>query len=208
MTGIVAVLPMKPLALCKTRLSMILDDKERATLSIEMFRRVTKSALLSNVDYVWVVGGDQRVRSETLALGADWCHDMGHDLNESLSKAFSLAKRSKLVAMYIPADLPFLKSGDIDELISLSNDGETLVLSPAQRDGGTNGMLVPICSEFQPALGKNSFQRHREQIKALGADFEICESDGFALDLDTPEDFLICEQIDPDFRTTYIGAVQ
>ena len=66
------------------------------------------------------------------------------------------------------------------------------MLAPAQRDGGTNAILAPAGSGFRSLLGRDSFVRHQELAQAMGLPYAVCNSPGFALDLDTPEDLARC----------------
>ena len=158
--SIVAVVPMKPLSQSKTRLSGVLSQQERADLSLAMFGRVVTAAHEA-LGSVWVIGGDEAVKLTAEGLGAVWLEDPGNDLNDSLSFALERACIDGKSAIYLPADLPFVTAADIAKIARASNGGETLTLSPAQQDGGTNAMLIPKCLSFPPLLGKNSFKRHR-----------------------------------------------
>ena len=107
-----------------------------------------------------------------------------------------------MTAIYLPADLPFVTSADIAKIAQVSGGGETLTLSPAQQDGGTNAMLIPNCLSFTPLLGKNSFQRHEQQASSLSIPYNVCLSEGLKLDLDTPDDLDLCEELEPGFLLT------
>ena len=195
---IVAVVPMKPLSRSKTRLAGVLSQRERADLSLVMFGRVVAAAQ-DALGAVWVVGGDEAVRRVSECFGAVWHEDPGEDLNDSLAFALDMACRNELSAIYLPADLPFVVAADVDKVVQASGNGETLTLSPAQQDGGTNAMLVPKCLTFPPALGKDSFRRHKRQAASLGIPYAVCLSEGLALDLDTPDDLALCDKLQPGF---------
>ncbi len=202
---IVAVVPMKPLSRSKTRLASVLSERERADLSLAMFSKVV-SAAHEALGSVWVVGGDEAVKQAAHGLGAKWLEDPGNDLNESLSFAFNKACRVGKAAIYLPADLPFVTAADIEEIVQTSVGGETLALSPAQQDGGTNAMLIPKCLRFPPLLGKDSYARHKQQAASLGIPYTVCLSEGLALDLDTPDDLALCDRLQPGFLTTMMPA--
>ena len=196
---IVAVVPMKPLSQSKTRLTGVLTQHERAELSLAMFGRVV-SAAQEAIGAVWVVGGDSVVRETAERLGAIWCEDPGKDLNDSIRFALDKACESDMSAIYLPADLPFVTAADIEKIVRASDGGETLVLSPAQRDGGTNAMLIPKCLPFPPLLGNDSFRRHERQATSLDIPYAVCLSEGLGLDLDTPDDLALCDKLQPGFR--------
>ena len=198
--SIVAVVPMKPLNRSKTRLASVLSEQQRADLSLSMFSRVIAAANAA-LGIVWVVGGDDAVRHTAERLGALWREDPGRDLNDSLSIAFDEACKKGLSPIYLPADLPFVTAADIEKVVQASSGGETLTLSPAQQDGGTNAMLVPRCLPFPPLLGKDSFSLHKRQATSQGIPYAVCLSEGLGLDLDTPDDLALCDKIQPGFAS-------
>ena len=203
--SIVAVVPMKPLNRSKTRLAEVLSQQERADLSLSMFSRVIAAANAA-LAMVWVVGGDDTVRHAAERLGADWHEDPGSDLNDSLSIAFDEACKKGLSPIYLPADLPFVTAADIHRIVQASGNGKTLTLSPAQQDGGTNAMLIPQCLSFPPLLGKDSFSLHKRQATSRGIPYAVCLSEGLGLDLDTPDDLALCDEIQPGFLATMMPA--
>ena len=203
--SIVAVVPMKPLHRSKTRLASVLSEQQRADLSLSMFSRVITEANAA-LGVVWVVGGDDTVRLAAEGLGADWREDPGSDLNDSLSIAFDEACKKGLSPIYLPADLPFVTAADIHRIVQASGNGKTLTLSPAQQDGGTNAMLIPQCLSFPPLLGKDSFSLHKRQATSRGIPYAVCLSEGLGLDLDTPDDLALCDEIQPGFLATMMPA--
>ncbi len=190
---------MKPLSDSKTRLSDRLTPEERANLTIGMLRAVLEAIKGASVAPVWVVGGDQRVREEAEQGGAHWMEELGNDLNDTLSKAFDLAFGLHRGALYIPGDLPFLKSGDVQSVLDASRRQSNITLAPARRDGGTNAILVPNNVPFRPALGPQSFTRHLAKAAELEISVAICHSPGLGLDLDVPDDLDTSSRIDPGF---------
>ena len=203
--SIVAVVPMKPLNRSKTRLASVLSEQQRADLSLSMFSRVITEANAA-LGMVWVVGGDDSVRDTAERLGALWREDPGSDLNDSLSIAFDEACKKGLSPIYLPADLPFVTAADIEKVVQASGNGKTLTLSPAQQDGGTNAMLIPQCLSFPPLLGKDSFSLHKRQATSRGIPYAVCLSEGLGLDLDTPDDLALCDEIQPGFLATMMPA--
>ena len=111
--GIVAVIPMKPPRLGKSRLAGRLTPSERATLSLNMLEGVVDAFLKAAMRRVWVLGGDDTVQRTATDLGAQWCDDNGADLNDALADAFDRAFAVDLAPMYLSADLPFIASDDV-----------------------------------------------------------------------------------------------
>ena len=206
-TGTIAIVPMKPFSLSKTRLSGELTLAQRMALSRNMLRQVLKAILAphpglpedSRVGSVWVVGGDADVREVASEEGAVWLEDDGSDLNDTLERAFHRALESGRAALFIPGDLPFLGPRDVYDIIGASSHMQNITLAPASQDGGTNGILVPpgLPQPFHLMLGHNSFRSHLSQAASLGLPVAIYYSRGVALDLDTNEDLKAYECIEP-----------
>ncbi len=202
--GIVAIVPMKPLHSAKMRLAGVLSPSDRAALSLGMMRNVVTAAQ-SVLGEVWVVGGDDAVRCAAEPLGARWHEDPATNLNDTLSIAMQWAFAAGKAALYLPSDLPLLTAADVRALVQASADGTTLTLAAAKRDGGTNAILTPCGSHFRPALGHQSFQRHKELAQRLDIPFVVCDTAGLALDLDTPSDLAACVEVEAGFVRRLTG---
>ena len=167
-SGIVAIVPMKPLPLAKTRLSLELSDSQRMAIGRNLLRRVLRAlkgvgpSLMneSRLESVWVVGGGADVSRIAEEEGALWCEEEGSDINESLQLAFQGALDAGKAALFLPGDLPFLKPQDIYSLVGASGRLKSLILSPARQGGGTNGILVVpgLAQPFLPLLGARQLQ--------------------------------------------------
>ena len=103
-------------------------------------------------------------------------------------------------ALYLPGDLPFLKPSDLHSLLRSSARQRNITLAPARRDGGTNGILVPLGMVFQPELGPSSFTKHLGQAGKLEISVAICSSPGIGFDLDIYDDLVAYEHMEPDLR--------
>ena len=125
---VAVVIPMKPLHLAKTRLAERLSPQQRASLSLSMLKGVVQAVLDADLDDVWVLGGDTRIESAALELGANWREDRGVDLNDSLWQTFRSAFALGMTPVYVPADLPFVTLEDVGELIEASEHGDKLTL--------------------------------------------------------------------------------
>ena len=207
--GTIAVVPMKPLDDAKTRLANELSPEQRIALSGNLLRRVIRAIVGLGlempwetwVEAVWVVGGDETVQRIAAEEGAEWYEDDGKDINDTLWNGFMRAFLDSKAALYLPGDLPFLKSRDVYDVVSASGHLRNISIAPARKGGGTNGILVPpdLPQPFPPLLGPDSFRRHLSQAALFGFSLAICYSQGMAFDLDTIEDLKACEYIEPGF---------
>ncbi len=196
-SGIVAIIPMKPLARSKTRLSPDRTMDQRADLVVGMLRRVLMALQGASIDMFWVVGGDQRVRNMARNSGGIWLEELGRNLNDTLGKAFDLVMERGGSAMYVAGDLPFLKASDLHSLLRASQRRNNITLAPARRDGGTNAILVPHGIPFRPQLGNNSFRRHMSQAAQMEVSVAICYSPGLGFDLDITDDLETFQHMEP-----------
>ena len=146
--SVIPIIPMKPLTDGKSRLANYLSAEERADLTIGMLRRVLTAIRGADIDFFWVVGGDWRIRNLARNFDGLWMEDFGRNLNDTVDKAFDQIHQRGHSALYLPGDLPFLKPSDLHSLLRASVRRRNITLAPARRDGGTNGILVPLGIAF------------------------------------------------------------
>ena len=200
---ITAVVPMKPLAESKMRLSSHLSEDERAELSAAMLASVLSALRDSEVSATIVVGGDDRVQSIAAESESDWKPDEFKDLNLAVGEAFGSVWESGCIPAYIPADLPLLTVSDLNDMTVFASNANAITICPAH-DGGTNGLIVPSCNGFSPRLGEQSYKRHREVGAELGSEVREFWSPGFVLDVDTIENLHACLDSLPSHIQNYV----
>ena len=125
-TGIITIVPMKPLSESKSRLAKSFSQEDREELSLGLLRRVTEAVKASSIGDLWVVGGDARVRDAARNVGGQWIEEMGQDLNDTLGKAFERAFE------LASAEVPIVDPIKIDNKIisALPQPGETVAPMP------------------------------------------------------------------------------
>src|SRR5438105_15249709 len=99
------VIPMKPLARSKMRLSDVLDSHQRASLSLWMLEQVARAAAGSeDAAEVAVLGGDEPVRALCRRLRLAWYPDSEGDLNLALNRFYrSSSEPSWSAVLYLAA---------------------------------------------------------------------------------------------------------
>ena len=193
---------MKPLSQAKSRLAPYLKDAQRRRLVTAMLRHVIRAAREASAE-VWVLGADVSARNVALEEGAGWRQEAGSDINESLRLVFDEAWAAGKSPLFLPGDLPFLRSDELKALITRagSSVGEdavpSIVLSPANKGGGTNAILIPQPLAFRLQLGPDSLSRHVSETRRLGLEPTVYASPGLARDLDTWEDLQEYETQEP-----------
>ena len=202
--GVVAIIPMKDLDEAKSRLASRLSQGQRRALALNVLEHVIRQAARASLASVWVVGGGPVVRCLAEGSGAQWYEDETAGLNDCLAGSFALASRQGLAPLYLPGDLALLDWPEIQTLTSFLRPGTGLVVCPDERNEGTNALLLPPGSAFQPLLGPGSFRRHLESAQRLGLEAAIYNSPGLAFDLDTPGDLEELEKRSPGTLETLV----
>ena len=154
------IVPMKPLAEAKTRLWDDLPSLERQAVVLLMLERVVTAALNATARGACVVvGGDEVVREVAEASGARWVPDHATGLNAALWAAIQTAYTDGAEAtLFLPGDLPLVTYDDVLTLVAASDQYTRTVCVRASSDGGTNALLQPAGTAFEPLLGQRSFR--------------------------------------------------
>ncbi len=185
------IVPMKPLDEAKTRLWDDLPPLERQAVVLLMLKRVVAAA--ANVTArgaCVVVGGDDVVREVAEASGARWAPDTADGLNSALWAAMQTAYADGAEAtLFLPGDLPLITGGDVGAVITASDHYAASVCVRASSDGGTNALLQPAGTAFEPLLGERSFEKHCDAAVAAGATLITPDLPRIAFDLDTRADY-------------------
>lgn len=196
------IVPMKGLAQAKTRLWDGVPTLQRQGVTLMMLDRVVRAvvdALGSTA--CKVVGGDESVRRVVDEAGAQWREDPGTGLNGSLWVAIQEAVADGCAAtMFMPGDLLLVEPGDVVSLAQASDDYAHPVGVMASEDGGTNALLIPSAMAFEPLLGEDSFAKHKEAVRSLGAELRALDLPNVAFDMDSLADFEWARDNVPDFN--------
>ncbi|HTE84838.1 MAG TPA: 2-phospho-L-lactate guanylyltransferase [Dehalococcoidia bacterium] len=196
--GVTAVIPMKPLELCKLRLAPILDASRRALLTLWMLDRVVEAVLgTHDLAGAAILGGDVPIRRLAERRGLSWQADASRGLNRALDLYYETSIANGSAGMlFLAGDLPALQADDVSRMLD-ALDGVDLVLAPGAR-GGTNAIVVRRDRPFAFHLGAHSFRRHREQAEARGLKWREFESPAIHADIDLPSDLDWLEREQPD----------
>ncbi|GAB4398927.1 MAG: 2-phospho-L-lactate guanylyltransferase [Anaerolineales bacterium] len=186
-----AIVPVKPLRLGKSRLAGVLSDDERTALN-RLFLENTLSVLQQTpeVNQTLVVSRDPAALAIAREFGARTVLEDGSpDLNRALRRATLLARAFATRGVFIlPADLPLLTPGDLQEFFARACDKNCVTIAPDRREDGTNALLILPGGLIDYIYGAGSFQHHCDAARKAGARLEIVRNPRLALDLDTPDD--------------------
>lgn len=183
------LVPVKPFAESKSRLSPPLDSAARAALSRDLLHRVLLSAGDANLFAgVVVVSRDADVRACATAWGAQPLVEEVANLNAALEQArrAALAQGADAI-MVLPADLPLVTGAALRTLAAALPAAPAMVIAPSST-GGTNALLLHPADALPFAFGIESCARHCALADARGLTIIIQPAPELAFDVDLPAD--------------------
>ena len=192
-----AIIPVKPLKNAKSRLAPVLLPNQRFELAQAMFRHVLSVTVAAQpVTGVLVISRDTKALAIAREFGAKTLQEgTVSNLNPALLRATMVVKSWRADAVLIlPADLPFIKSADVDSLIQLADEDSLVIATDRERDG-TNALLVSPPGSIEYAYGSGSYQRHIGLARKAGLRVSVYQSDRMALDIDVPADLRDYQEI-------------
>ncbi len=188
-----AVLPVKRLALAKSRLGCVLTSPERRRLARAMLLDVFDAVRgVEAISAILVVTADPDVARLAAAQGAGVLRDASEaGINAAVAQAANLlVAEGRGGAVILPADVPLATADELRAVLAALAAGR-IVLVPASGDGGTNLIAVAPPGLVDPCFGDDSFARHVAAARARGIDPVVLRLDGIGHDVDHPRDLLV-----------------
>ncbi|MBZ0308949.1 MAG: 2-phospho-L-lactate guanylyltransferase [Anaerolineae bacterium] len=194
-----AMVPIKPLNRAKSRLSSVLSSEQRETLALYMLMHnleiLTHSAGISGV---LVISRDMKALAAARAV--EGVHTLQESGTPELNKALHRASRMLMswgttATLILPADIPLLSCEDVQVMIDLGRFEQSLVIAPDRYHDGTNAMFMRPPDIIDYGFGRGSFNRHVQAAELAGAEVHRYESERLSLDVDSPEDLILYQQL-------------
>lgn len=194
MTGLRALLPVKPFALGKTRLAPVLSLAERISICRRLYVRALDTLCrFPGAGATAVVTGDDEARGLARSRGLLVLPDHGGgDLNRALTAAIGdigSLQESFDAVLIIPADLPRVAPEDIRMLAEACPD-RGIAIAPDRRREGTNGLVIRPPQLIPMAFGACSYGKHSVQAKRFGGAVQVVCNGNLAFDVDNPADLI------------------
>ena len=199
------VVPVKPPAYAKSRLSSLGDDARRDLATAFAADTVAAALACAVVERVLVVTDDHRLAAAMTDLGADVLPDgTSGDLNATLVLAGRELDRRRpgtgLVALC--ADLPALRPDELAAALEAADPGRMSFVADA--DGiGTTAVVAPSSAGFAPRFGEASRRRHLD----AGAHEVLADLPGLRRDVDAPEDLTAVLALGVGPRTSLVATM-
>ncbi|MFJ9868700.1 2-phospho-L-lactate guanylyltransferase [Streptomyces sp. NPDC101165] len=200
------VIPLKPLARAKSRLSDTAGDGVRPGLALA-FAQDTVSAALAcpAVADVAVVTDDALAGRELAALGARIVPDTpASGLNAALAHGAAVVRemRPRAAVAALNADLPALRPLELSRVLAAAAEFPRAFLADAAALGTTLLAAAPD-QELRPAFGVDSRVRHRA---SGAAELALTEVDSVRQDVDTGEDLRVALALGVGRHTAAVSA--
>jgi 2-phospho-L-lactate/phosphoenolpyruvate guanylyltransferase len=157
----VALVPVKPPALGKSRLVGLPDDERRALAAAFALDTVAACVASVSIAEVIVATDDAAFSVELAALGAFTIPDgVAMDLNGTLRQSAAEARRRwpGLVPVALTADLPAVRAVDLDDALGALAPGEAAYVSDTGGLGTT--LYTASYDDFDPRFGPGSALAH------------------------------------------------
>ncbi|HLU08311.1 MAG TPA: 2-phospho-L-lactate guanylyltransferase [Oceanobacillus sp.] len=193
-----AIIPVKPLARAKSRLSAVLSPEERLQLAENLLRHViTTVRSVPEIAGALVISRDTKALSIARDAGAHTVQESGTpELNNALMRATSVVRGWRSGAVLIlPADLPLVNADDVRGMLELGLEENTVVIATDEQQDGTNAMLIRPPGLIPYAYGVGSYHRHVSLAREVGALVRVYNSPRLALDIDVPGDLEMYYQL-------------
>jgi 2-phospho-L-lactate guanylyltransferase len=186
---IYCLIPAKPYVESKSRLSPLLSNTQRATLTRWLLRRTVRLARAAAPQVV-VISRDRTLLAHARAEGAQGLLEVSTGLNLALDQGARFAQARQASGLLIlPADLPRLSVRDLEAILALPCGSPGLAIAPCRHGTGTNALLMRPADLIPFAFGPDSFAAHCAAARAAGVEPDIYHANGLAFDLDTPQDW-------------------
>ncbi len=197
-----AIIPVKRLSEAKSSLSAVLAPEQRRRLVLSMLADVLGAVHQApSIANTIVVSPDERVLSFARLHGAEGVAEPSLGLNEALKLAIRHAISKGVDSVLIlPADLPLLKSVDVENLIAAASAPKDVMIAPSKAKG-TNALFLRPPDFINLRFGGESFPLHVKEASQAGVRPRVYRSTTVALDIDGPEDLLSVETLGLGTRT-------
>jgi 2-phospho-L-lactate guanylyltransferase len=202
-----AIIPVKSLAIAKSRLAPSLSQHQRERLVMDMLHHVLCVLLDSELfKQVSVVSSDEQVLEQAYIWGARAITEEQHGHNQALLAA-ALREKSEGVTtlLTISADLPLLTTQEIRCFFEQSRQNE-VALAPSRDGTGTNAILLRPPLAVPYVFGPDSLQSFLEAARQRHLSYSTYHSIGLALDIDTIDDLDEVEVLNTNRKEIVYGC--
>lgn len=206
-----AVVPVKSFAGAKQRLSVLLTEKERQTLSRLMLEDVlsalTRTPSLAGIA---VITADQDAAAMAGAAGALVLNE-NRDAGTTAAVTLAVQRLDEMgreAVVVLPADVPLITPADVGRIVAAHRASPAMTIVAASADGGTNALACSPPRLIPFAYGEESFSRHLQAAHAHGVTPAVLEIERIGRDIDRHDDLAAFVREPSATRTyRYLAAI-
>jgi 2-phospho-L-lactate/phosphoenolpyruvate guanylyltransferase len=188
------LIPCKPLAEGKSRLSVLLSAQKRFELCAALLERTIDLARqVVSADCIWLTTSDATAqaiaRKQGVAVIADHCASLNGALTASREQMSSNSMSVMHRIIVLPIDLPL---ADAEALARAADESADVVIACDRAKKGTNLLLLKGSAlfRFHFSFGDGSFSRHCDHARHEQLSLAVIDDPALAFDLDEPDDLL------------------
>ena len=195
--SVATIIPVKPFAEGKSRLSGFLSDERRYTLNRNMFRHVLKTALAAQgINDILVISRDEDALNLAEEAGA---HAILEGHNSNLNAALDVARKASsalnaTALLIVPADLAKLEPKDLIDILTSADDlaprTSLVIIAPDESQRGTNALFIRPPDSINFLFGEKSFERHQATAINFGCQVSVLNNPNLGFDVDEPKDLI------------------
>jgi len=187
------LIPVKSTGRAKARLASLLDQSARQRLSLAMLEDVLAAvmpAIGSLADVVYVATSDPEAMGIARTHGARVLVEQEQRSESHSVDAASgaLAEQGVEAVLTIPADMPAVRTEDIEAVLSTAESDRAVLLVPSRDEKGTNAIWRRPPQAIPSRFGFDSFRKHQGEAEARGLRWGMLRVPRLAVDIDEPED--------------------
>jgi 2-phospho-L-lactate guanylyltransferase len=179
-----ALVPVKELNKCKSRLSEHMSPDDRKGLLLAMLEDV-----LSALSFPAIVISPEDLSPQL----REWpeAHFLlqteGRDLDNAVKQANAYALKNGAVStLFVPADMPLITLGEVEKILTLSERHDAVITHAS--DGGTGILFRRPPDVMESRFTNTSFEDHLKEAEKRGVDMYVHRSFSLSFDIDTLDD--------------------
>lgn len=185
-----ALIPINSFNASMSRLSSLLNQEERIeltkVLAIQTLNILNKIEAIDKIivmthETEWI----ESLSIEKITTIDDFDVPV---LKKKIEKASNWMEKQKAKRIiYLSIDLPFINLTDVETFINSHKKGMTIV--EADKDGGTNALILDMPRMIDFQFGENSFKKHIQSAENANITIKVFKNRALSSDLDDENDF-------------------
>lgn len=183
-----AIIPVKTFSNAKTRLDLKGENKiDFCKLMLEEVLQTL--SITPKINKIIVVSKDQEALEISKKFNATQIVDDETGVNDAISLADDFLQKNDFDAsLVIPQDIPFLKTQDIDFLLSFQHTPKSVLIVPSKHFDGTNALFRTPVNIMRTHYDEDSYKIHLSTGKSVTSHTSLVFVKRIMMDIDNNDD--------------------